>query len=742
MVMAAAVVPSYAEQQVINFFVNGGGFYDTTGHTSVGIGGTGCCDSYVGPAQSGAPGHLGVPINTHPAVTFQTTSSGNGAIREGSNKANIGTKGGVVTGQRTGDAYDGFGGVGLLGQNNFGGLTVTRDTEVTHGASGLPTALTTPFTNAGVPNAARFVETITNNTGSTIGGQFGFFNNLGSDAATLYVANNHGSLIGGGGAPTTGNLWVTSIQNSTCGSGGCDPVVTVVLGNNNYTATQVKTSSQLGGPLTNGNDLPTYLYPITVAPGQTVTIVLFSVLTASTTFNPNAAPNPLAAQQPDIALGGQMANLITNNGNAIPFSQASSFFVGLTPAQLLSIINFNFIFTMSPVGANINQTNVANAINTYVNNGGNLTNLFGLLAQSGTPLNNSLSQLEGQNSTGIQNGVFESGDIFLRTLLDPFNDGRLDNQIGVTTPLGYADEPKPPPNPATMALKVKPATDTFEARWTGWGVTYGGYGTAHGDATLGSVNTNTQAFGEMVGADYRMSRDTTVGFAIAGGGTNWGLAQDLGHGRSDVLQIGGFAKHTIGPWYTSIAAAFADHDVTTDRDLNGVTSSHYEAKFPVQSYSFRAEAGYRLSWQSYGLAPYAAVQSQWLHIPNYQEMTNFGDPTFALAFAHQNLNDTRTELGVWGDYQLTNRQTPVIVFGRAAWVHDYDKNRLASATFQTLPGASFVVNGAAAAADEALLSAGAKVFLTPQWSFVGKLDGEFGSGSQTYAATATLRKAW
>jgi hypothetical protein len=57
-VLAVGLVPSHAEQQRINFFVNGGGFYDKTGQTSAGTSGFGCCASYVGPAQSSAPGHL------------------------------------------------------------------------------------------------------------------------------------------------------------------------------------------------------------------------------------------------------------------------------------------------------------------------------------------------------------------------------------------------------------------------------------------------------------------------------------------------------------------------------------------------------------------------------------------------------------------------------------------------------------------------------------------------------------
>ncbi|AMS43214.1 hypothetical protein AA2016_4299 [Aminobacter aminovorans] len=42
---------------------------------------------------------------------------------------------------------------------------------------------------------------------------------------------------------------------------------------------------------------------------------------------------------------------------------------------------------------------------------------------------------------------------------------------------------------------------------------------------------------------------------------------------------------------------------------------------------------------------------------------------------------------------------------RLAWAHHFDPERSLSATFQTLPGATFVVNGAAMARDTALVGA-------------------------------------
>ena len=738
MVLAAGLVPSHAEQQVFNFFVNGGPFYDKT-HQAVGAG-TGCCGSYVGPAQSGAPGHLSTPHNSQPAVTFATTSSGNGAISSASNRFNVGTKGHPVAGLRSGDAYDGFGGVGLNGQNNFGGLTVNRDTEVTHGPSG-PTGLTSAFANAGVPNAARFVETITNNTGSTISGQFGFWNNLGSDNNTLYVANNHGSLIGSGGPPLTGSLWITSIQNATCAAGGCDPVLTTVLGNNKYTATQVQTTNAVGGgTVANGNDNPTYLYTISVAPGQTVSIVLFSVLTADVNFNPNAGPNPLAAQQSDITLGGQMANLITNNGNPLPLN--SPFFIGLTPDELMSIINFDFFSKFQLNGGNINQTSVANALNNFLANGGSILAIPALIGLTDGQLNASLSTLSGEVATGVQTTTFESMGAFLGLMVNPYDQGRAD-QIGLT-PMGYASVDKKPKSKVERAIDNAfdtPLAPIYEKRWNAWGAAYGGYAAAEGNAVVGSTSMIARTGGFAAGGDYRVDAHTTIGFGLAGGTGNWSLSNGMGSGRTEDFQAGVYGWHTMGPWYVSMAGAFATHDVTTHRDavVNG-TGGPFNASYFAQSVGVRVEGGYRFALRQFGFVPYAAGQSQVLHLPNYAETTT-ADPTFLLNYASKSVTDSRSEIGSWFDYRLASAN-PITLFTRIAWVHDFNRDRTATATFTTLPGATFVVSGAPAPADVALTSLGARAAFGHGWTATGQFDAEVGAGWNSYGGTAKIAKAF
>jgi len=59
--------------------------------------------------------------------------------------------------------------------------------------------------------------------------------------------------------------------------------------------------------------------------------------------------------------------------------------------------------------------------------------------------------------------------------------------------------------------------------------------------------------------------------------------------------------------------------------------------------------------------------------------------------------------------------------------------------FLSLPGASFAVNGAVPPHDSALTSVGAELRFPNHILLLAKFDGEFGSNSQTYAGTGTIR---
>ena len=79
---------------------------------------------------------------------------------------------------------------------------------------------------------------------------------------------------------------------------------------------------------------------------------------------------------------------------------------------------------------------------------------------------------------------------------------------------------------------------------------------------------------------------------------------------------------------------------------------------------------------------------------------------------------------------------------RLAWAHDWVSDPTLAAVFQALPGASFIVNGAAPAKNSALASAGAELRLANGVRYSAKFDGEFAARASTYAGTGTVRYTW
>jgi uncharacterized protein with beta-barrel porin domain len=80
--------------------------------------------------------------------------------------------------------------------------------------------------------------------------------------------------------------------------------------------------------------------------------------------------------------------------------------------------------------------------------------------------------------------------------------------------------------------------------------------------------------------------------------------------------------------------------------------------------------------------------------------------------------------------------------GRLAWAHDFDPDRSIGATFQSLPGASFVVNGAQQASDSALTTASIEKRWRNGWSVAATFEGEFSNVTSSYAGKGVVRYQW
>ena len=442
-------------------------------------------------------------------------------------------------------------------------------------------------------------------------------------------------------------------------------------------------------------------------------------------------------------VSGAFNPLVNTN---LPGGFAASLSYDTNHAYLDLSLNF------APPHLNVNQQNVANALVNFFNTTGGIPIVFGALTPAG------LTQISGELPTASQQTTFDAMNLFMGLLTDPFVAGRGDpvSAGGGAAPfaaedreaLAYAANGKPrtkSERDAYAAIYRKaPIAPSFEQRWSVWAAGYGGSQTTDGNTVLGSNNTRSSIGGVAVGADYRFSPNTLAGFAVAGGGTNFSV-NGLGSGRSDLFQAGAFIRHTVGPAYISAALAYGWQDITTDRTVTVAGTDLLRANFNANAYSGRLEGGYRFvtPWLGgIGLTPYAAGQFTTFDLPAYAEQAIAGANTFALSYMAKNVTDTRSELGVRTDKSFAVQNGIFTLRGRAAWAHDFNPDRNIGATFQTLPGASFVVNGAAHAADSALVTASAEMKWLNGISLAGTFEGEFSNVTTSYAGKGVVRYAW
>ncbi|HLZ03243.1 MAG TPA: autotransporter domain-containing protein [Bradyrhizobium sp.] len=403
-------------------------------------------------------------------------------------------------------------------------------------------------------------------------------------------------------------------------------------------------------------------------------------------------------------------------------------------------LNYNALGSL-----NSNQQNVANALSNFFNSNGSIPVSFATLTQAG------LSQVAGESATGSEQTTFQAMTQFITTLLDPFISGRETTQ-GTPGANGYAEEDtgasayaasgktlSQNERAAYAAVFTKaPLRQFYDPHWSIWASAFGGSQTTSGNAFVGSNSDTSSIFGMAAGADYLLSPRTIAGFALAGGGTSFNVS-NAGSGRSDLFQAGGFVRHNAGPAYVSAALAYGWQDVTTNRLVMG---SNLRAEFNANALSGRLEGGYRFATRWFGITPYAAGQFTSFFLPSYAEAATFGSNAFALGYGSQTVTDTRTELGFRTDRSFALLTGLLTLRSRFAWAHDYNPNRAIAATFQALPGSSFVVNGAAQASESALTTLSAEMKWRNGWSASATFEGEFSQVTASYAGKGVVRYVW
>ena len=151
---------------------------------------------------------------------------------------------------------------------------------------------------------------------------------------------------------------------------------------------------------------------------------------------------------------------------------------------------------------------------------------------------------------------------------------------------------------------ITPAADVITPDWKMWGVVLGGGGQTSGNTDIGSSDVTSYGYGLATGWEKNVSPNETRGFSIAGGGTDWDIADDMGGGNGTFLQLGVNANKFFSANYVSASASYGFHNMESSRT---VEDQNITADFNMHTLASRLEAGHMLSAN---LTPYAALQVQ------------------------------------------------------------------------------------------------------------------------------------
>jgi uncharacterized protein with beta-barrel porin domain len=416
----------------------------------------------------------------------------------------------------------------------------------------------------------------------------------------------------------------------------------------------------------------------------------------------------------------------------------------------------NFALNFNSTGLNVNQQNVANALTNAFNSTGGIPLALANLLPAG------LTQASGEIATGSQQATFDAMSLFIGLLTDhdPFVAGRDGGIASASGPSSYAaDDEREISYAANGERLPKGERDAYAAmhrkapmmrdsvhdpHWGVWAAGFGGSQNTDGNTALGSNTATSRVYGTAVGADYLFTQRTIAGFTMAGGGTNFSI-NGLGSGRSDMFQAGAFVRHHNGPAYVTAALAYGWQDVTTDRTVTVAGINQLRARFNVNSLAGRVEAGYRVAapWiGGVGVTPYAAGQLTPYLLPAYAESVLAGTNSFALSYGAKDVTASRSELGFRADKPFAMHDAILTLRGRFAWAHNFNTDRNIAATFQTLPTATFTVNGAVQAHESALTSLSAETKWLNGWSAAATFEGEFSDVRRSYAGKGVVRYVW
>ncbi|WNJ89690.1 autotransporter domain-containing protein [Bosea sp. 685] len=558
---------------------------------------------------------------------------------------------------------------------------------------------------------------------------------------------NAGKLVVGGagtsGASIASSSSLTIAAGATIGGNGATPTLTV------------------NGTISPGNSVGTLNINggLILGAGSTTVIEIEGATADRVNVAGTAALNGTLQL---VAAGGTYAfatpyTILTSTGARTgafaTVNTTGSFGVGVTSAVAYGANNVQVTLTAAPLVATgagsstvsgpilglsqtRNITAVAFGLDRAALAGADLSPLFAVYNQpTREALAAAVNALSGEVHTATTAIGYRASDQFLRVMLDPYAIGRDGALVGTSGPASFtADLPgRKGPVEAPRPIRIEPSFSV-------WAATFGATGRADGNRRIvGSAERDLKDANIAVGADYRIAAGTAVGFALSGGRAEAKLAGNMGSSEADIFQAGLYGASQIGALRLGASASYGSLQVQTRRQI-AVLGQSVTADYRADMLGGRLQAAYEVfTANGFSLSPFAALQIQSVHTPNFRETSSLTGAGAGVNGISRTNTALRSEFGVKAATVAQFGGRRLTLFGELGWGHDFLRDMTFAASLSPVPGASFVVAGARQERDAALVAAGADYQIAPNMTLSGRFDGTLAANSRTYAGNAALR---
>jgi outer membrane autotransporter protein len=283
------------------------------------------------------------------------------------------------------------------------------------------------------------------------------------------------------------------------------------------------------------------------------------------------------------------------------------------------------------------------------------------------------------------------------------------------------------------ALSRLPAFERTEGGWSAWGRALGMTGSM--DSDDGRLGFDIDGYGIALGVDNQVGKNLVLG--IGAGYTSSDVDFDDNGQSTDVdgYHVSLYGTYSTPAFYLDAAVLYGGNSYDTDRLTPGgkVTSDPDGSQFALY-----LGGGYNMVKDAdWFFIPTAGVQWAKVDIDGFTEK---GASPYNLKVDDFDTDSFVTTLGFRVGTSMMMGSAKVTPEFRLAWGHEFgDTDRDVSATFASLGGPSFTVNGVEPDEDSALVGVGVNANMSNNMTLFLDYDGEFRSDFNSHTVSGGLR---